>query len=134
MSLKRTDKPTNGNSTPAADAAGDVPKLRDNPEVNAKIDAYIKANPKEWAYIQGLPRDRLERSLVLQNVNKNERSERVRTAVLKKLDENPELKEAYRTLVKNLPADQQEKAMASIAMQAQRTIAPKQQQTAGAKV
>ena len=134
MSLKRTDKTTTGNGTASAEPATDTPKLRDNAEVNTKIDAYIKANPKEWAYIQGLPRDRLERSLVLQYVNKTERRERVRTAVLKKLDENPELKEAYRTLVKNLPAEQQEKAMASIAMQAQRTIAPKQQQTAGTKV
>jgi hypothetical protein len=135
MSLKRTDKPTNGNSTPAADAAGDVPKLRDNPEINAKIDAYIKANPKEWAYIQGLPRERLERTVVLQNVNKIERRERIRTAVLKKLDENPELKEAYRTLVKDLPAEQQEKAMASIATRTMRSITPRQQtQSAGAKV
>ena len=134
MSLKRTDKTSTGNGTASAEPANDTPKLRDNAEVNTKIDAYIKANPKEWAYIQGLPRDRLERSLVLQYVNKTERRERVRTAVLKKLDENPELKEAYRTLVKNLPAEQQEKAMASIAMQAQRTIAPKQQQTAGVKV
>lgn len=135
MSLKRTDKPANGNSTPASDAAGDVPKLRDNPEINAKIDAYIKANPKEWAYIQGLPRERLERTVVLQNVNKIERRERIRTAVLKKLDENPELKEAYRTLVKDLPAEQQEKAMASIATRTMRSITPRPQtQSAGAKV
>ena len=134
MSLKRTDKTSTGNGTASAEPANDTPKLRDNAEVNTKIDAYIKANPKEWAYIQGLPRDRLERSLVLQYVNKTERRERVRTAVLKKLDENPELKEAYRTLVKNLPADQQEKAMASIALQAQRTIAPRQQQAVGVKV
>ncbi len=133
MSLKRTDKPSNGN-TSSADAAEDVPKLRDNAAVNAKINAYIQANPKEWAYIQGLPRARLERTVVLQNINKIERRERIRTAVLKQLDENPEMKEAYRTLVKNLPADQQEKAMAAIAMQARRTLTPKQQQTAGAKV
>lgn len=134
MSLKRTDRTSNGNGTASAEPANDTPKLRDNAEVNTKIDAYIKANPKEWTYIQGLPRDRLERSLVLQYVNKTERRERVRTAVLKKLDENPELKEAYRTLVKNLPADQQEKAMASIALQAQRTIAPRQQHATGVKV
>ena len=134
MSLKRTDKTSTGNGTASAEPPKDTPQLRDNPEVNARIDDYIKANPKEWAYIQGLPRDRLERSLVLQHVNKTERRDRVRTAVLKKLDENPELKEAYRTLVKNLPADQQEKAMASIALQAQRTIAPRQQQAAGVKV
>jgi len=47
MSLKRSDKNTNGNGAPAANAAGDIPKYRDNVEINAKIDAYIQANPKE---------------------------------------------------------------------------------------
>ena len=42
-------------------------------------------------------------------------------SVLKKLDENPELKKAYQTLVKNLPEDQQEKMMANLAMRTQRT-------------
>jgi hypothetical protein len=70
----------------------------------------------------------MERMLLLQNGNKLERRDRVRTSVVKQLDANPELKEAYRKLVKNLPAEQQEKAMASIAARTLRTIAPRQQQ------
>jgi hypothetical protein len=132
MSLKRSDKNTNGNGA-SADAGGDSPKLRDNVEINAKIDAYIQANPKEWNYIQGLPRERLERMLVLQNVNKIERRERIRASVTKQLNANPELKEAYRKLVKNLPAEQQEKAMATIAARTLRTIMPRKQ-TTGARV
>jgi hypothetical protein len=134
MSLKRSDKNTNGNNAPATDAAGDIPKYRDNVEINAKIDAYIQANPKEWAYIQGLPRERLERMLVLQNVNKIERRARIRASVTKQLEANPELKEAYRKLVKNLPAEQQERAMMSIAARTLRTITPRQQQSQGARV
>lgn len=61
---------------------------------NAKIDAYVQANRKEWSYIQSLPRERLERMLVSQNVNKIERRERVRASVMKQLEANPELKEA----------------------------------------
>jgi hypothetical protein len=133
MSLKRSDKNTNGNA-PATDAAGDIPKYRDNVEINAKIDAYIQANPKEWAYIQGLPRERLERMLVLQNVNKIERRARIRASVTKQLEANPELKEAYRKLVKNLPAEQQERAMMSIAARTLRTITPRHQQSQGARV
>ena len=134
MSLKRSDKNSNGNGAASADPAGEAPKLRDNVEINAKIDAYIQANPKEMNYIQGLPRERLERMLVLQNVNKLERRERVRTSVMKQLEANPELKEAYRKLVKNLPAEQQEKAMASIAARTLRTITPRPQQSQGARV
>jgi hypothetical protein len=133
MSLKRSDKNTNGNGA-SADAAGESPKLRDNVEINAKIDSYIKANPKEWNYIQGLPRERLERMLVLQNVNKLERRERVRASVVAQLEANPELKEAYRKLVKNLPAEQQERAMMSIAARTLRTTNPRQQQSQGARV
>ncbi len=134
MSLKRSDKNTNGNGAASADPTGDAPKLRDNVEINAKIDAYIQANPKEMSYIQGLPRERLERMLVLQNVNKLERRERVRTSVMKQLEANPELKEAYQKLVKNLPAEQQEKAMASIAARTLRTVTPRPQQSQGARV
>jgi cellobiose phosphorylase len=129
--LRRSNGSGNANGTRAG-AAGEneQPKFRENADVNARIDAYIQNNPKEWSYIQTMPRERLERSLVLQSVQKEERIEKMRTSILKKLDENPELKEAYRTLVKNLPADQQEKAMASIAMRTMRTVAPpKQQQT-----
>ncbi|MGH7489742.1 MAG: hypothetical protein ACREMY_29685 [bacterium] len=134
MSLKRSDKNTNGNGADSAEAASDASKLRDNVEINAKIDAYIQANPKEWNYIQSLPRERLERMLVLQNVNKLERRERVRNSVMKQLEANPELKEAYRKLVKNLPAEQQEKAMASISARTLRTVNPRQQQSQGARV
>ena len=134
MSLKRSDKNTNGNGAAVTDAAGELPKYRDNVEINAKIDSYIKANPKEWTYIQGLPRERLERMLVLQNVNKIERRARIRASVAKQLEANPELKEAYRKLVKNLPAEQQERAMMSIAARTLLTITPRQEQSKGARV
>src|ERR1700732_2104143 len=127
MSLKRTEKSTNGNGAAATEPAGNSPKYRDNAEINAKIDAYIQSNPKEWAYIQGLPRERLERMLVLQQVNKLDRRERIRASVMKQLDANPELKEAYKKLVKNLPAEQQERAMMSIASRTLRTVSPRQQ-------
>jgi hypothetical protein len=139
MGIKRTNGngASSGGSTDAAGpgVANDPQKFRENAEVNAKIDGYIQKNPKEWAYIQSMPRERLERSLVLQSVQKLERKEKMRVGILKKLDENPELKEAYRNLVKNLPAEQQEKAMASLAMRTMRTVAPPaQQQMQGARV
>ena len=134
MSLKRTEKNTNGNGAAAAtEPVVDSPKYRDNKEINAKIDAYIQANPKEWDYIQGLPRERLERMLVLQHVNRIDRRQRIRASVLKQLDANPELKEAYRKLVKNLPAEQQDRAMTTIAARTLRTVIPRTQST-GAKV
>lgn len=123
---KPQPQPANGGDSPA--------QFRNNAEIDAKIDAYIKNNPKEWAYIQSMPPERMARTIVLQAVNKQERQERMRSSVLRKLDENPELKQAYQTLVKNLPADQQEKMMASLVMRTNRSLTPKQTQRQTQKV
>ena len=114
---------------PPPDANG-APQFRENPEINGKIDDYIKANPKRWEYIQAMSPERMARTIVLQDVQKQERTERIRSGVLKKLDESPELKKAYQTLVKNLPEDQQEKMMANIAMRTQRTVTRGQEKAA----
>jgi hypothetical protein len=110
-------------------------QYRDNPKVNARIDEYIKNNSKHWDYIKSLPRERLERALVLSEVNKLDRQEKINAAIMRKLDQNPDLKQAYETLVKHLPEDQREKTMVSIASRTMRSITPRQTQSvAGAGV
>ena len=126
MSLKRTDKNTSDNGTAIAALSGDPLQFRENPEINAKIDAYIKANPKRWVYIQSMSLERMARTIILQDVQKQERTERMCAGVLRKLEENPELKKAYQTLVKNLPEDQQEKMMANLAIRTQRNVTRRQ--------
>lgn len=54
-------------------APQEPPTFRNNPEVDAKIDAHIKENPKYWAYLQAMPRDRLERAMVLNEVRQLDR-------------------------------------------------------------
>ena len=112
---------SNGNEQPG--------QYRDNPKVNARIDEYIKNNPKHWDYIQAMPRERLERALVLSEVNKLDRLQKMKDGILRKLEQNPELKHAYETLVKNLPEDQREKVMVSIASRTMRSITPRQSQS-----
>jgi hypothetical protein len=109
---------TGGNS-----ASADQPNFRNNPEVDAKIDTYIQENPKYWAYIQAMPRDRLERTVVLNEVRELDRQQRMREGVLKQINRNPELKRAYDLLVKDLPEDQKEGVIAQIARQARRAVA-----------
>ncbi len=110
------------------------PQFRDNPEINAKIDDYIKQNPKHWAYIQSMPAERMARALVLNEVQRRDRTQNMRKGILRKLEQDPELKQAYQTLVKNLPEDQREQAMVNIAARTMRNIAPRQAQKAGVKV
>ena len=101
--------------------------------MDAKIDAHIKENPKYWAYVQAMPRERLERTLVLNEVRELDRQQRMREGVLKQINRNPEMKQAYDLLVKDLPEDQKEGVIAQIARQARRAVARSQgqQQTKG---
>ena len=121
-----------GKSKPQDNGAGaeGAEQLRENPQVNAKIDQYIQNNPKHWQYIQSLPAERMARALVLNEVQKQERQEKMRAGIMRKLEQNPEMKQAYETLVKNLPEDQREKMMASLAARTMRSIVPRQNQQA----
>ena len=58
MSTTKTKTPPNG--APGATASTRTTNYRINPEVEAKIDNWIKQNPKYWDYIQAMPRDRLD--------------------------------------------------------------------------
>ncbi len=79
-------KPTAPPSASGDAAPTDPPAFRNNPEVDAKIDTYIKDNPKYWAYVQAMPRDRLERTVVLNEVRELDRQQRMREGVLKQIN------------------------------------------------
>ena len=75
MTKPRTSAPTSASGNAAS---AEQPTFRTNPEVDAKIDAYIKENPKYWAYVQAMPRERLERTVVLNEVRELDRQQRTR--------------------------------------------------------
>jgi thioester reductase-like protein len=125
MSTTKTKPAPNG--APGA-CAQRTTNYRTNPEVEAKIDAWIKENPKYWNYLQAMPRDRLERTVVLNEVRQIERQQRMREGIMKRINDNPELKAAYEILVKDVPEDQREEVMTQMARQKQRTVARSQEQ------
>jgi len=120
MSIKPKAPPTGANG---ASAPADPITYRINPEVEAKIDAHIKENPKYWNFIQTMPRERLERTAVLNEVRELDRQQRIREGVLKQINRNPEMKRAYDLLVKDLPEDQKEGVIAQIGRTARRAVA-----------
>lgn len=126
--LKKNTKPQSGEADTAE------PQFKENAQVNARIDEYIKNNPKHWDFIQSMPPERMARALVLNEVQKLDRREKMREGVLTKLDQNPEMKEHIQGLVKNLPEDQREDAMVSIATRTMRAVKPKEAQAPGVKV
>ena len=123
-----SNKKTPPNGAASTNASPDQTAYRINPEVEAKIDAHIKENPKHWAYLQSMPRDRLERTVVLNEVRQLERQQRMREGLMKKINASPELKQAYELLVKNVPEDQREEVMSQIARQTQRAVSRSQTQ------
>ena len=125
MNKSKTPAPTSANGTAAP---SEPPTYRQNPEVDAKIDAYIKENPKYWAYIQAMPRERLDRTLVLNEVRELDRQQRMKEGVLKQINRSPALKQAYETLVKDLPEEQRETVITQLARQAKRAVARSQGQ------
>jgi hypothetical protein len=133
MSTTKTKTPPNG--APGATASTE-PNYRINPEVETKIDNWIKQNPKSWDYISAMPLDRLRRTLVLNEVRQIDRQQRVREFSMNRINANPELKRAYETLVKDVPEDQREEVMSQMARQKQRAVARSQtqQQTKGEAV
>ena len=128
--LKGKSKPESGNA--AQD--GQQPQFKENPQVNAKIDDYIRNNPKHWDFIQSMTPERMARALVLTEIQKQDRTQKMEQSILRKLDANPEMKQSIQSMVKNMPEEQREKAMISIARQTMRVTTPKQTQAAGVKV
>jgi hypothetical protein len=126
--IRKSTKPQSGEADTAE------PQFKENPQVNARIDEFIKNNPKQWEYIQSMPPERMARALVLNEVQKLDRREKMREGVLTKLDQNPEMKEHIQGLVKHLPEDQREDAMVSIAARTMRALKPKETQAPGVKV
>jgi hypothetical protein len=112
-----TASPQNGTAQP----------YRENPQTNEKIDAWIKDNPERWAYFSGLPPERAARKLVLNEIQKYERQQKMNAGVMRKLDGDPEAKQAYETLLKRLPEDERERAMASVARHVLRITSPREQ-------
>jgi len=115
--LKRMEKikPKNAAATTATDATNTAVQYRENPRTNEKIDAWIKVNPDQFKFLDELPHDRAVRKLVLNEVQKYERLQKMNAGIMQKLEDDPEAKQAYETLLKRVPEADRERATASIA-------------------
>jgi hypothetical protein len=109
MSTIKTKTPPTG--VPGANASNEPHTYRVNPETEAKIDNWIKQNPKGWDYIKTMPRDRLERTVVLNDVRKMEARQRIETGVMQEINNDPVRKQAYDTLTKDMPEERREEVI-----------------------
>src|SRR5689334_17866004 len=111
--LKRNGKPIG--DAPGQNGEGEPLQFRENDRINAQIDTYIKENPRHWEQIKTMPRERLERTVVWQQLRYNQRSQKLNDGLLRKLDEDPQLKQDCDNLLKHVPEDRREAARVRIA-------------------
>jgi ATPase subunit of ABC transporter with duplicated ATPase domains len=90
-------------------------EYRENPRTNEKIDAWIKNNPDGFKFYDEMPHERAVRKLVLNEVEKYERMQKMNSGIMQKLNDDPEAKQAYEILLKRVPEADRERATASIA-------------------
>jgi ATPase subunit of ABC transporter with duplicated ATPase domains len=115
-------KPKNAAAAPDSNAPV---QYRENPRTNEKIDAWIKANPDQFKFFAELPHDRAVRKLVLNEVQKYERMQKMNSSIMQKLDNDPEAKQAFETLLKRVPEADRERAAADIARHVFKLGAPR---------
>jgi hypothetical protein len=115
MPLKRTESIVGNGATESNGGSNTPLEFRENPRVNAQIDEHIEQNPKRWEFIKTMPRERLERALVWEQMRTRERQQKLNGGLLRKIEENPALKNDYETLLKHVPENQRERAKVDIA-------------------
>src|SRR3954464_11426230 len=103
--LKRNGRPVAEGAAEQNGTANEGFEYRENDRINAQIDGYIKENPKHWDHIKAMPRERLERTVVWQQLRYNNRKQKLDNGLLRKVEDNPELKSAYDSLLKHVPED-----------------------------
>ncbi len=115
MPLKRNERVVEHGAV-EPDGEGHEPfEIKENPRVNAQIDDYIKQNPKRWEFIKALPRERLERALVLEKMRSDNQRQKLNHGLFRKVDENPAFKKDCDALLKHYPENQREQVKVNIA-------------------
>ncbi len=133
MSTKTKTPPT---GAAGATAPNEPQNYSVNPEMDAKIDNWIKQNPKGWDYIKAMPRDRLERTVVLNDVRKIEARQRFETGLMQEINNDPVRRQAYDVLTKDMPEEKREEVILGMERQKRRANqqAQSQSQTQGQTV
>ena len=111
MSTTKTRTPPSNGAAADTPAPNENRYQRTNAEAEGKINDWIKNNPKNWDYIQAMPRDRLERTVVLNDVRKMEARQRIETGVMQEINNDPVRKQAYDILTKDMPEERREEVI-----------------------
>lgn len=88
---------------------------RINPEIDAKLTKYIADNPKLYDYYNEMSKEQLIRKLMLGKMQRNEYTQQRDQEIIQWVNENPEIKAKVEERVRNVPAENRERAFVRVA-------------------
>ena len=99
----------------AARKAQQKPELRRNPEIDAKLDAFIGENPKLAEYYAALSKEELIRKLMLGKMQRSEYTNQRNQEIVTWVEENPDIKAKVEQRIRNVPPENRERAFITAA-------------------
>ena len=92
-----------------------APTLRRNPEIDAKLDRLIAENTKLHEYYDALPKQELNRKLMLGKMQQRDYAEGRNNEIRSWVEEHPEIKTKIEERLRNGPAANRERAFINAA-------------------
>lgn len=86
-----------------------------NSQVDAEIDAFIKANPKTYERVNSYSKEYLVRQKMLAIKNAHERRNARNEEIREWVENTPDIKERVAARVKNVPEQSRERAFINVA-------------------
>jgi len=113
--LKRNGRPVGEDATERNGVANAPTEFKENARINAQIDGFIKQNSRYWESIKTMPRERLERTVVWQQLRYNARSQRLDDGLLRRAESDPDIKAAMDVAAQHAPESQRDRVRLSVA-------------------
>lgn len=86
-----------------------------NPEIDAKLDRFIQEKPDLFGYYNELSKEQLIRKLMLAKMQRSEYGQRNNQQIMSWVDERPEVKARIEERIKNVPAENRQRAFLNAA-------------------
>ena len=91
------------------------PELRRNPEIDAKLDAFIGENPKLVEYYNGLSKTDLIRKLMLGKMQRAEYANERNQEIVAWVEANPEIKAKVEHRIRHAAPEERQRAFITAA-------------------
>ncbi|OAM88070.1 hypothetical protein OH491_09340 [Termitidicoccus mucosus] len=89
--------------------------VRTNPEIDAKVTQFIADNPKLYEYYNEMTKEQLIRKHMLSKMQRNEYTQQRDQEIIQWVNENPEVKAKVEERIKNVPAENRQRAFVRVA-------------------